>query len=77
MGMDMTTPDTTMVKVAKMQNILTFLTEGDEDESTVILLHLLTKLCAPELDSTKMIKSLDEIRELKTYLKERKGVEWV
>lgn len=75
MGMDMT--DTTMVKVAKMQNLLAYLTDGDGEEGTIILLHLMTKLCAPELDSTKMIKSLDEVRELKIYLKERKPAQWV
>jgi hypothetical protein len=76
MGMDMT-KDPTMVKVAKMQNLLEFLTDGDGEEGTIILLHLMTKLCAPELDSTKMIKSLDEVKELKIFLKERKAAEWV
>ena len=68
------TKDTTITKVAKMQNLLSYLAD-DEEEAVCIMIHM----CAQRsgADSSKLIKPLDELRAMARDVKRGPRPEWL
>lgn len=66
-----------MVKVQKMKNLLDYLTD-DKDEALDILAHVFAKVAVPELDSSLLVRSLDQVKAMKLDREKAGGkTEWL